>query len=59
MKQNIQNKQKNNLYPGVFGSISSKDKRICTHGMFRLTTICSNPSTIGSQYSSFLENDKN
>lgn len=42
-------------YPGVLDSISSRDMRIWTHGMFRFTTMGSRPSSNGSQYSSFLK----
>lgn len=46
-------------YPGVFKLISSRDIKMCTHGIFRLTTIGSRPSIIGSQNSSFLYDSNN
>lgn len=54
-----QNLLRNDSYPGVFESISSRDIKICTHGIFRLTTIGSRPSIIGSHNSSFLFKKEN
>lgn len=50
--------KRDNAYPRVAGSMSSNDNNIWTQGIFRFTTISSSPSTIGSQYSSFLREKK-